>query len=751
MKKIAQTSPCQVSRAVGLIIACLFMTAPPCAAFAQTGVLEEVTVTARKREELLQDTPIAIAAFSATDIDSRGLAGVAEIGYATPNVIIDGGAAASGSNSATTMFIRGIGQTDFTLSVDPGVGFYVDGVYYGQQVGTNVDFLGIDRIEVLKGPQGTLFGRNTMGGAVNIVTRRPSREQQGTVKVTLGSDRQADFAGSVDLPLGDRLFSKISAATRSRDGYVTRLSTGEKLGDDHRTSARGTLLWEATNSLKLTLDADLTRTREGVSPDVLIAVNPAAPIPAYYNAVTGGAACRAPTAPTDPRCYNSQWVFASGDAEAGTLRSASSLDLWGFALTADYSGTVADIKSITAYRRFTSFFSLDNDHSPLKVVEFTSDFASRQFTQEFQFTGSLFDERMKWLGGLYYYDERSHDRNPIDFSIGSLEVGGDLDVRSYAGFGQATYSVTDKLDVTAGIRYTDEKKVRDPRSFLITDLVLGPTRIVPAGTDLVPRGDATIQAAATTTHLNVAYHWTDGVMTYATYSEGFKGGGFTDRVSFPVPAVPTFEPEDAESIEIGLKSTLFDKRLTANLAAFDVDYRNIQVFVASGIAPTIQNAAEGRIRGIEFDAQALLAPGLVVAAGAGYIDAKYTSIDPRATEITLNRKFPKTPKTSFNASVSYELLLAQGARITPRVDWYRRSEVFNDALNAPLARQDAYDLLNASLTYNNRSDNWRVSLVGKNLTDQQYLLNAKSNGSQGFVSGTYARPRQWSIVVQADF
>jgi iron complex outermembrane receptor protein len=712
--------------------------------------LEEIIVTARKREESLQSTPIAIAAFSENQISSRGIISVSELGYATPNVIIDAGASGSGSNSATTMFIRGIGQTDFTLSVDPGVGFYVDGVYYGQQVGTNVDFLALERVEILKGPQGTLFGRNTIGGAVNIITKKPSKEFGGIVKATLGSAKQANFSGSVDIPLSDTLFSKFSVSSRNRDGYVTRLTTGEKLGSEDKVSARGTLLWEAASNLTFTLEGDMTRERDNGAPEVLISVNPNAPLPFFHNIVLVGAPCMGAGALTNPSCYNGQWV-TGGNSESGTFPAQSTLDLWGLSLTSEYTGDVVNIKSITAYRHFNSFFSLDNDHSPLKIVQFTSAFKSSQFTQEFQFSGKALDNRLNWLVGLYYYKEKSSDRNPVDFSIGSLEVGGDLDVESYAAFAQATYSLTDKLDVTAGLRYTDEKKIRDPHSFLTTSLVLGPTLILPAGTVLVPAGDAEVKATATTAHLNAAYHWTSDIMTYATFSQGFKGGGFTDRVSFPVSSAPTFKPERVESYELGAKTSLFDKRLTANLSAFYIDYTNIQVLVATGIAPTIQNAAAGRVQGVELDVQALLAPGLIFSGGIGHIDAKYTSVNPLATEITLNKKFPKSPKWTYNASLSYEANLDGHGSLTPRVDWYYRSQVFNDALNAALASQKSYHLINAGITYRNPSQSWSLELMGKNLTDQRYLLNAKSNGAQGFVSGAYARPREWSLSLQAAF
>ncbi len=222
--------------------------------FATTGiasdVLEEILVTARKKSESLQDIPISVSVFSANDIDSRSIDSVTELGYATPNVIIDAGAGASGSNAATTIFIRGVGQTDFTLSVDPGVGVYVDGVYYGQQVGTALDFLDLERVEILRGPQGTLFGRNTIGGALNVITKLPSEDFGGQVRLTGGSDNRIDVMGTVNLPVSDQLLSRFSFAMRNRDGYVNRIG-GDDLGDDNSISARGRILWKPTETFEL--------------------------------------------------------------------------------------------------------------------------------------------------------------------------------------------------------------------------------------------------------------------------------------------------------------------------------------------------------------------------------------------------------------------------------------------------------------------------------------------------------------------
>jgi iron complex outermembrane receptor protein len=713
--------------------------------------LEEVVVTARKRTESLQDTPLSVSVFSESEIFARAIDSITDLGHASPNVIIDAGASASGSNAASTIFIRGVGQTDFTLSLDPGVGVYVDGVYYGQQVGTALDFLDLERVEILRGPQGTLFGRNTIGGAINILTKQPVSEFGGRLNLTIGSDERIEASGSVNIPLSENLHSKLSIAVRNRDGYVDRVGSDIELGDDDSVSGRGTVLWSPTQDLEVVFSADYTREREEVAPEVLVDVNEAAPIPFFHNFLKGPPCFPPPGSTTDPNCFNDQWVPPDPFTEYGTFDSVSELDLWGLALTATWTFDSLTFRSITAYREFDSFFSIDNDHSPLTIVQFTSDFESEQFTQELQLLGTSLADRLNWLVGLYYYDESAADRNPVDFSIGSLEVGGDLDVTSYAAFAHATYSLTNKLDVTLGIRYTDEEKVRDPNSFFTSPFILGPTLILPPGTYLVPPEPVKIQADASTPLANLTYHWIDELMTYISYSEGFKGGGFTDRVAFPVPETPTFDPEEVESYEVGIKSSFFNNRLRLNVAGFFVDYTNIQILVATAIAPVTQNAAAGEVKGFEIEFQGLLTDNLELSGGLGYIDAEYTRIDPLATEISIENEFPKTPDWSANLSASYELLLPGGGTLTPRLDWSYRDAVFNDALNDPRVRQESFHLLNASLRFANPTEKWGISLSGRNLTDEEYILNGKSNGAQGIVTAIYARPAEWNLSFYVNF
>jgi iron complex outermembrane receptor protein len=484
---------------------------------------------------------------------------------------------------------------------------------------------------------------------------------------------------------------------------------------------------------------------------VLVGISETSPVVGFYNRSVGPPCFPPPASVTDPRCYSARWISDSPYIEHGSFESASDLDLWGVALTAKWDLGAVAVKSITAYRNMDSFFSLDNDHSPLTIVHIQSEFRSRQLSEELQLTGTGFGERLTWLFGAYYYDENAWDRNPVDFSIGSLEVGGDLDVRSRALFAQATCSLTPKLDLTLGIRYTDEEKIRDPRSFITTFLALGPGLVLPAGTFLVPPEQATVSASATTPLVNLAYKWNESLMTYLTYSEGFKGGGFTDRVASPVPAAPTFSPEYVESYEIGLKALVLDERLRLNAAAFHMNYTDIQLLVAGSIAATVQNAAEAEIQGIELEAEARPTQRLRLVAGLGYTHAEYTKVNPLATEVTLNRRLPKTPEWSANTSLSYEIPLRQYGTLVPQIDWSYRSKAFNDALNDPRIEQEGHHLLNVGLAFEPPGAAWHFALSGKNLTNEKYILNGKSNPIQGIATAIFNRGAEWGLVIERRF
>lgn len=742
--------------------------------------IEDIVVTARRREESLQDTPIAISAVSGESIAARGLDNVTQIGDFTPNVKFNSSVPVSASNATAAIFIRGIGQNDYQLSADPGVGLYLDGVYISRGVGNVLDVLNVERIEVLRGPQGTLFGRNTIGGAVSVTTKKPGDVLAGSLDLTTGSYNRVQVKASIDVPLAEGVYTSFSGFYHNRDGYVKGvIPTAPDLGDTNQLAGRFALRLEPSSNVTIDIAVDGTRAREESAPNVALSIDENAPAAAVWNAVYSGAAaiCTDLTNParlTDQRCYNSQWALAPyrhggtfttisapfNNASRRPYQSASDLNIWGVSGVIEWqlSDTVT-FKSITAYRKVTGFWTRESDHSPASIVQTNSDWRQDQFSQEFQLGGEAFDKRLNWLVGAYYSSESGNHKDLVNIVDAVFLSGAVLDGKSYAVFGQATYEIVDNLNLTAGIRWTEDQKTFDnANQYVVEAGFLTGAPFNPDGSGLQngdplmgPLGQtSTIKDRAWTPMASLSYRWSPAVLTYLSYSKGFKGGGFTQRVFPPFAFIPSFKPETSETFEAGIKTDLFDRKLRLNAAVFQNNYDNLQITVNDptlGFAPIIQNAAKARIRGVELELQARPTEELRIEAGLGYLDAEYRSVDIRALNagVTTASQLQNAPKWTLSAGVSYAFDLGGAGTLTPRVDWSYRSRVYNDAINTPELIQDGYHLVNASIGYTDTNARWSINLGVKNLTKEVYLGSGYADSFGGLIEGVYGRPREWYL------
>ena len=776
----------------GVSLAGLFIAAPAAiaqdaqapaaaeAAAAPDGGIEDIVVTARRREESLQDTPIAISAVSGDAIAARGLDNVTQIGDFTPNVKFNSSVPVSASNATAAIFIRGIGQNDYQLSADPGVGLYLDGVYISRGVGNVLDVLNVERIEVLRGPQGTLFGRNTIGGAVSVTTKKPGDILAGSIDLTTGSFERAQVKASIDIPLAEGVYTSFSGFYHRRDGYVKGVVPGAPdLGNTNQLAGRFALRLEPTSDVTIDIAVDGTRAREESAPNVLIAQDETAPAAATWNALYSGAPgiCTDMTNParlSDQRCYNSQWALAPyrhggtfttvsdvfNNSSRKPYQSASNLNIWGVSGVLSWNLTDAvTFKSITAYRKVTGFWTRDSDHSPASIVQTNSDWKQDQFSQELQLGGEAFDKRLNWLLGAYYSNESGNHRDLVNIVDAVFLSGAVLDGKSYAVFGQATYEIVPDLNLTAGVRWTeDQKTFNNANQYVVEAGFLTGAPFNPDGSGLQdgdplmgPLGQSsTIKDRAWTPMASLSYRWSSEVLTYASYSKGFKGGGFTQRVFPPFANIPSFKPETSEPYEIGVKTDLLDRKVRLNAAAFVNNYDNLQITVNDptlGFAPIIQNAAKARIKGIELELQARPTDALRIDAGLGYLDAKYRQVDIRALNagVSTDTHLQNAPKWTLSAGASYAFELGGSGKLTPRVDWSYRSRVYNDAVNTPLLVQDGYHLLNASIGYTDAGERWSVNLGVKNLTKEVYLGSGYADSFGGIFEGVYGRPREWYL------
>lgn len=746
----------------------------------QSSGLEVIIVTARRRAESLQDTPISISAVSSEGLQARGIDNVTQIGDFTPNVKFNSSVPISASNATAAIFIRGIGQNDYQLSADPGVGLYLDGVYISRGVGNVLDVLDVERIEVLRGPQGTLFGRNTIGGAVSVVTRKPGDKLAGSVDATTGSFDRFQLKASIDVPLAEGVYSSLAGFYHRRDGYVKGVVPGAPdLGDTNQLAGRFALRVEPSSDVTIDLSVDGSRSREESAPNVALAINENATAPAYWNAAYSGAAaiCTDTTNAarlSDSRCYNSQWVlgpyqhagtftsvsdiFTNGNPER--YRSGSDVNIWGVSGTVEWK--LADnlsIKSITAYREVTGFWTRDSDHSPATIIETNSDWQQQQFSQEIQLLGDFGDGRFNWVLGGYYSDESGNHRDLVNIVDAVFLSGAVLKGKSLAFFGQGTAEIMDDLNLTVGIRWTqDEKSFSNSNQYIVAAGFLTGAPLNPDGSGLQdgdplmgPLGQtAKIKDDAWTPMASLSYRWSPELLTYVSFSKGFKGGGFTQRVFPPFPNIPSFRPETSTTYEVGFKSDLLGRRLRLNGAAFQNEYKNLQITVNDptlGFAPIIQNAASARIKGFELELLSEPVDNLTLEAGLGYLDAGYRKVDLRALNagVTTDTKLQNAPKWTLSASLSYKVDAPGLGSFRPRVDWSYRSRVYNDAVNTPLLVQDGYHLINASVAFDAEGSDWSLTLGVRNITKEVYLGSGYTDDFGGVTEGVYGRPREWYL------
>jgi iron complex outermembrane receptor protein len=755
---------------------------------AAAAISSEVVVTARKRTERVQDVPIAISAFSGASLAARGVDKIDGVANITPNMTFQNNPSFGGAGSSAAIYIRGIGQKEFLPTVEPGVGVYVDGVYVASSVGAVLDLVDIDRVEVLRGPQGTLFGRNTIGGAINVTTQKPNDVLSSTGELTTGSYNRVDLKFIENIPLTSTLYAKLSYASFERSGYVPMVYEDKKLGNINTHTARLDLRWVPTSNFEVNLSIEGTRDHNNGPPITLSGINltsqvfnpknlpvlppGSAPKPGYYVAnppfdaptdnfallnnyeafFLGGQPCLSlnpynAAGAKSPACYNSQYI--SNKVNYGTAPTYSDNDMWDASATIDWNLGPVQLKSITAYRDLSGTFARDGDDSPLTVSQFYDSLRQQQFSQEFQLLGATPDKTLKYVAGLYYFYQQGDDINLLQFVPADFQSGGDFGTKSYAAFGQATWTFWPKFDLTGGLRYTQDNKTFFPDQFITADLTPGQQLIAGSPntpkTLILPHVQSSLSEGDLTPMLNLSWHATRDLMAYASYSQGFKSGGFDQRVFPPLAATPQYQSEKATTYELGIKSQFLDRRLTVNADIFDTEYSNLQVQVFTGVAPVTENAAAARIEGAELESKYAVGAGWFLEGSVGYLDPKYTKINSDANEITLNSKFERISTWTLNGSLSKSVEFGDGSELSARADASYRTGFYMDALNSPELYQKAYALLNASVSYTFLQKKLTITLGGTNITSTHYSETGIYDTSFGSYENLFARPGEWYL------
>lgn len=711
--------------------------------------LDLVVVTARRREEGLQDVPVAVTAFQGDALEARDVSDISGVGDLAPNVTLRSTASLSGSSNATAFFIRGIGQTDFAVTTDPGVGTYLDGVYIARSVGGVLDTLDVESIEVLRGPQGTLFGRNTIGGALNVRSKVPGNEFSSDFRFVYGDFDRTDFAAAVNVPVNDRLAFRLSALSQNRDGFVRRLladvnDTSDLQGDQNSDTFRLTTRFDATDTFQIIGSADYTRVREASAGSTAAISSPGLLGPTLLAPIdVPGLGL---VAPGDPGLIpeDIDTTFATGPN--GTI-----LDTYGGSITATWDIGNIELKSISAYRGTDGEFNRDGDGTPFPIGEQTRTIDFEQFSQELQANGTSFGDRLDWTAGVFYLHEEAEDL--VLVTLGNILPLPGIDIDNFtnndtiAVYGQGTYDLTDRLSVTGGIRWTNDDKQYTT------------SQVISAIGVTIVDGTAQEDFSAVTGRAGIEYKVTEDLLTYVSASRGFKSGGFTPRYVAPPPGgVPlTFEEETVWTYELGTKWEGFGNRARLNLAAFLSDYEDIQLVLFDGFgAPINQNGGDATIWGIEAEGVFILNEYFQIAATAGYLNAEFDNVlEPQGTipfqPITVDSEFPNSPDFQSSVSPEFTLPLQNGHEIGLRADWIFSTDIFQTFENFAELEQDSYHLLDASISYGDPENDWSVSLGASNLTDERIIISGGIGAAPGFGDRNFNRPREWRITFKKSF
>ncbi len=802
----------------------------------ETGI-SEIVVTARRVSENLQETPVTVSAFDERALETRGITDTSELGNFTPNVTLDTTSTFSGASSTFQGFIRGIGQSDFAINTDPGVGVYVDDVYIARTVGAVFDLYDVQQVEVLKGPQGTLFGRNSIGGAVNVRTARPDSNFSARGSIAYGRFNYIGIDGTVNVPLADGLYSSIAFSSRQQDGFQERIPfTGPNAanlttlsqsnvsdtngldggGLDNQT-IRGKLLWEVSPRFETTFSFDYSRIRDAAPPGTLVAtiggeeaefvgtdgggelangslsslfnactiesaLPPGALPPVCF--LTGVASVNSDANPdNDIPTFGSQFITGDPDTTFATGANFSNIDSYGISNVSTFEiNPDTELKTIIAYRELSANFGRDIDGSPLDIDQTSFILDQNQFSAELQISGGLVDNRVKYTVGAFYFEEEGEQLDQVPLAGGLLNIFGEniQDTRAFALFGEANFDITERLSVFGGIRYTDERKelqLNQANTTPFFGIVFaglvdadGDTPFPRTNPDGTPNvnflGPEELQVANfddVSFRAGINYKLTDDIFTYFTFSQGFKSGGFTTRLTAPFnPEFDggvglgdldsiVFQPETSDNYEIGIKADLFDRKVRANVAAFWNEYDDIQIVVQRGITPANENAGDARIRGIELELEAYPTDQLSFVGSFGYLDAEYTDIDPLAFPVEIDDALQNTPEFTFAIAGNYVQPIGN-SELSLNVNYSWRSQIANDAQNTPELIQDSVGLLGGQIKIKPNDGNWAFSVIGRNITNERFIGSGFNSGpGVSFVEATFNRPGEYRFQLDFEF
>lgn len=686
MKAGKVRAPSVGARAGFLALACALASGSAWAADGQAAGASdgagEITVTARKRNESVLDIPAAISAFSAETLTARGVNSVKAIDQIVPSVHIEN--VGAGNISQAAVFIRGVGNREHLIFTDPGVGVYLDGVYLGRAMGANLSLSNVDHVEVLRGPQGTLSGRNTLGGAINVVTKLPGQDEHFEMAATLGTRERANASFYGSTPVTDTLAVSLSGLFEHRDGvgrFVNLPSVNTKVGQVDQGSGRLVVNWRPTDATSIVAAVDGMKGTYGVSPIKNTIVNP--------NGFFG----------------LEQSDFPANDYDNGTVNAkipTTNVKTFGSSLTITQrlSDTLS-LKAIGSYRYLNYKGGLDDDNTPFHFSEYPEYGHSRQYTGEVQLNGEF--DRFDFVGGLYFFHENGVvSQDYIYNNVPGASHGGQK-TTSYAAYVHAGYKLTDALKLSGGVRYTHDEK----DAFIL----MGTVR---------RKNDW----SAPTWDVALDYKFAPGLSSYATVQRGYQSGGYPARAGSAATFVP-YDPTYATNYEVGVKGRLGDV-LRFSTSVFYTQYKDLVVSQSTstptGFLTLSANAARSRTYGAEFEGQLYLSQNVSFNTSVGYNNAKYTKLDAGVTSVLAGTRPLGSPLWTVSFGPQFETEFESGNTLSARIDTSYRSSVFNQPVNGiPNIMKPRY-LTNFEIAYGVPDKGMTFALYGTNIFDEQYAV-----------------------------
>lgn len=700
-------------------------------------MLEEVMVTAQRREQSLQEVPMAITAFSEQQLRDLQADNLDGLQGAVPNLNLVQG---RGSNSSVNIFIRGVGQPDALQTFDPAVGIYLDDVYMSRIQGAMFKLYDIERIEILRGPQGTLYGKNTPGGAIRLVTRNPGDEIEVAANLTLGDYDRVQASAYMSGPLTENFSLGLSVLHDQRDGFVTDPLDGREYNDEYTTVARVKGVWDTSDSVQIVFSADVTRE------DVALTLGRAEAPLTSIDFVTGPLVRFVP----EPGEWNFDSSTGLGDA------GGQEVDHWGGNVTVNWDISDAlSFKSITAYRELETASFIDIDATTLELGDVFVGLNQDQFSQEFQLLGDN-GGNISWVAGAYYLKENVPSTQAA-FADDFLLFGGvpvsflrtiedDLQTTSYAAFGQVDWAFAEAWNLGLGIRYTKEDKdyFRTTSTF---------SNILGNADPAFEFNDSDSWDDWTPT-LTLDYALSDGVNLYGRLAKGFKSGGFNGRANSAAD-VSTFDPETVWTAEIGAKTIMADGRLQANYAIFQSQYDDFQARVSVGDGVDFRfpvlNAAELDITGAEVEIAWLATDALQLTAQVGYLDTEYGAGGFFGSD-GIEDEPAFAPEWTGRLGAIYTVDLSGGSAIRFGADGNYRDAMFLSVENVAPLTEDDYWLFNGFVSWTSSDQHWTVTAAMKNATDEVYKVEGQEFRSVGNIqTAYYGDPRTWTVALDYRF